>query len=90
MGARAVEKVPASFQIIWRLALDVIFAPGSAAVGPLLQTSRTVPIVFALIPDPVGSGFVNSLARPGGNVTGFSSYDYGIAAKWLETGFSGR
>jgi putative tryptophan/tyrosine transport system substrate-binding protein len=66
------------------LALDVIFAPGSAAVGPLLQTSRTVPIVFALIPDPVGSGFVNSLARPGGNVTGFSSYDYGIAAKWLE------
>jgi len=66
------------------LAPDVIFAPGSAAVGPLQQATRTVPIVFVLIVDPVGSGFVNSLARPGGNATGFTSYDYGIGAKWLE------
>jgi putative tryptophan/tyrosine transport system substrate-binding protein len=66
------------------LAPDVILAPGSAVLGPLLQATRSVPIVFALVPDPVGSGFVNSLARPGGNVTGFTSYDYGIGAKWLE------
>jgi putative ABC transport system substrate-binding protein len=63
---------------------DVILAPGSAAVAPLRQATRTIPIVFPLIPDPVGSGFVNSLARPGGNITGFTSFDYGIGAKWLE------
>ena len=63
---------------------DVIFAPGSSAVAPLRQATRTIPIVFPLAIDPVGSGFVNSLARPGGNVTGFASYDYGIGAKWLE------
>jgi putative ABC transport system substrate-binding protein len=66
------------------LAPDLIFAPGSSAVGPLQQATRSVPIVFVLVPDPVGSGFVNSLARPGGNATGFTSYDYGIGAKWLE------
>jgi putative tryptophan/tyrosine transport system substrate-binding protein len=51
---------------------DVILASGGAAVGPLLRATRTVPIVFAIVPDPVGSGFVESLARPGGNVTGLS------------------
>jgi len=66
------------------LAPDVIFAPGSAGLGPALQATRSIPIVFALVPDPVGSGFVNSLARPGGNVTGFTTFDYGIGAKWLE------
>jgi putative tryptophan/tyrosine transport system substrate-binding protein len=66
------------------LAPDVIFVPGSAAVAPLRQVTRTVPIVFGLVADPVGSGFVDSLARPGGNVTGFSLFDYGIGAKWLE------
>jgi putative ABC transport system substrate-binding protein len=66
------------------LAPDVIFGPGSATVGPLRQATRSVPIVFVLVVDPVGSGFVNSLARPGGNATGFTSYDYGIGAKWLE------
>jgi putative ABC transport system substrate-binding protein len=66
------------------LAPDVIFVPGSAAVAPLRQATRTVPIVFGLVADPVGSGFVDSLARPGGNVTGFSLFDYGIGAKWLE------
>jgi putative ABC transport system substrate-binding protein len=65
------------------LAPDVIFAPGSAAVEPLRRATRTVPIVFVLVADPVGAGFVSSLARPGGNVTGFSQYDYSIAAKWL-------
>jgi len=66
------------------LAPDVIFAPGSSALGPLLQVSRSVPIVFAIVIDPVGSGFVNSMARPGGNATGFTAFDYGIGAKWLE------
>jgi putative tryptophan/tyrosine transport system substrate-binding protein len=66
------------------LAPDVILAPGSAATGPLLQATRTIPIVFATIPDPVGAGFVESLARPGGNATGFIAFEYGLSAKWLE------
>jgi putative tryptophan/tyrosine transport system substrate-binding protein len=66
------------------LAPDVIFTSGSAAVEPLRRATRTVPIVFALAPDPVGAGFVESLARPGGNITGFSPWEYGIGAKWLE------
>jgi putative ABC transport system substrate-binding protein len=66
------------------LAPDVILAGGALAVGPLLQATRTVPIVFTLVLDPVGAGFVDSLARPGGNATGFLSTEYGIGAKWLE------
>ena len=66
------------------LAPDVIFTSGSAAVGPLQRATRTVPIVFAGVPDPVGAGFVDSLARPGGNITGFAAYEYGLGAKWLE------
>ena len=66
------------------LAPDVIFTSGSAAIGPLRRATRTVPIVFVLVPDPVGAGFVDSLARPGGNITGFTQFDYGIGAKWLE------
>ena len=66
------------------LAPDVILANGSAATGPLLQATRTVPIVFAVVADPVGAGFVDSLSRPGGNATGFSLFEYGIGAKWLE------
>jgi putative ABC transport system substrate-binding protein len=66
------------------LAPDVILATGSSTLGPLLQTSRTVPIVFVIVPDPVGSGFVDSLARPGGNATGFLTFEFGISGKWLE------
>jgi putative ABC transport system substrate-binding protein len=66
------------------LSPDVILASGSAAVEPLLQATRTVPIVFTNVPDPVGAGFVDSLARPGGNVTGFTPYEFGIGGKWLE------
>jgi putative tryptophan/tyrosine transport system substrate-binding protein len=63
---------------------DVILATGSAAAGPLLQATRTVPIVFVIVPDPVGAGLVNSLARPGGNATGFIQFEYAISGKWLE------
>jgi len=66
------------------LAPEVIFAPGSTAMGPLSQTTRSIPLVFAVVADPVGSGFVNSLSRPGGNATGFLTYEYSIGAKWLE------
>jgi len=66
------------------LAPDVIFCPGASTVGPLLQVTRTVPVVFAIVGDPVGAGFVESLARPGGNATGFLAFEYGIGGKWLE------
>jgi putative tryptophan/tyrosine transport system substrate-binding protein len=66
------------------LAPDVILAGGGSVVPSLLQATRTVPIVFTQTPDPVGAGLVNSLARPGGNATGFLLYEYGISAKWLE------
>src|SRR5215471_18505949 len=66
------------------LAPDVILASGTSTVGPLLQATRTVPIVFPNIGDPVGGGFVDSLALPGGNATGFMSYEYTLSGKWLE------
>jgi len=66
------------------LAPEVILAIGGATAGPLLQTTRTVPIVFTNVSDPVGAGFVDSLAQPGGNATGFILFEYGISAKWLE------
>jgi putative ABC transport system substrate-binding protein len=66
------------------LAPDVILAHGTSTVRPLLQETRTVPIVFPVVADPVGAGFVDSLARPGGNATGFMNFEYGIGAKWLE------
>jgi ABC-type uncharacterized transport system substrate-binding protein len=66
------------------LAPDVVFATGIPAATPLLQATRTVPIVFAQVVDPVGAGLVASLARPGGNATGFTSPEYGFAGKWVE------
>jgi putative tryptophan/tyrosine transport system substrate-binding protein len=66
------------------LAPEVVLAIGGATAGPLLQTTRTVPIVFTNVSDPVGAGFVDSLAQPGGNATGFILFEYGISAKWLE------
>jgi putative ABC transport system substrate-binding protein len=66
------------------LASDVIVANGSMSMVPLLQATRSVPIVFVVVPDPVGAGNVDSLARPGGNATGFMSFEYGMGAKWLE------
>jgi ABC-type uncharacterized transport system substrate-binding protein len=66
------------------LAPDVILTFGASTMSPLLQATRTVPIVFVNVVDPVGAGFVESLSRPGGNATGFTSYEYSLAGKWLE------
>jgi putative ABC transport system substrate-binding protein len=66
------------------LAPDVILAVGSPVVESLLQVTRTVPIVFTIVADPVGSGFVDSLSQPGGNVTGFMQFEYSLCGKWLE------
>jgi len=66
------------------LAPDVIVAHGTSSVGPLLHVTRTVPIVFPAIVDPIAAGFVDSLARPGGNATGFMSFEYSMGGKWLE------
>jgi putative tryptophan/tyrosine transport system substrate-binding protein len=66
------------------LAPDVIMAHSSAAVAPLLQQSRSIPIVFTVVADAVGAGYVDSMARPGGNATGFINWEYSIGGKWLE------
>src|SRR3974390_1676143 len=63
---------------------DVILASGTPAVAALQQATRTVPIVFAQVADPVSGGVVASLAKPGGNITGFTNFDYGMGAKWVE------
>jgi putative ABC transport system substrate-binding protein len=80
-GAEARRKRAAE---LVALAPDVILAHSSAALAPLLQVTRTVPIVFTVVADPVGAGYVEGLARPGGNATGFTNFEYGIAGKWLE------
>jgi putative tryptophan/tyrosine transport system substrate-binding protein len=66
------------------LAPDVIVTSGAAGVAPLLQATRVVPIVFVVVADPVGAGFVDSLAHPGGNATGFAAVEYSVGGKWLE------
>src|ERR1041385_8859174 len=63
---------------------DVILVSGGSGMGPMLQATRAVPIVFVQVTDPIGAGFVDSLARPGGHTTGFTQFEYGISAKWLE------
>jgi putative ABC transport system substrate-binding protein len=63
---------------------DVILTAGTSTTGPMLQATRTVPIVFATVVDPVGAGFIDNLARPGGNATGFLVFEYSLGAKWLE------
>jgi putative ABC transport system substrate-binding protein len=83
-GAGRVERYPAMAQELVALAPDIILGNGSAIVTALQRATRTVPIVFAAVTDPVGSGLVASLARPGGNTTGFISQEFGFAGKWLE------
>src|SRR5262245_20020188 len=83
-GAGDAANIPKHAMELAALAPDVILAAGGAVTGPLLQATRTVPIVFTIVPDPVGAGFVDSLSRPGGNATGFINFEYSISAKWLE------
>src|SRR5829696_5964326 len=66
------------------MAPDVIVTIGGTATGRLLQATRIIPIVFAIVPDPVGSGFVDSLSKPGGNATGFTQFEYSLSGKWLQ------
>ena len=66
------------------LAPDVILTIGGVALAPLQQATRTIPIVFVNVPDPVGAGFVQSMAHPGGNITGFSNFEYSMSGKWAE------
>jgi putative ABC transport system substrate-binding protein len=83
-GAGNVDNIRKGVTELAAFAPDVIYAAGGSSVGPLLQATRTVPIVFAMVPDPVGSGFVASLARPGGNATGFMQFEYSLTGKWVE------
>ena len=83
-GAGDVDRSQKFAAEIVALGPDAILAPGSVTVGPLLQATRTIPIVFVQVTDPVGSGYVESLAKPGGNATGFSTSEYGVSGKWLE------
>jgi putative tryptophan/tyrosine transport system substrate-binding protein len=82
-GGQASELRKDATDII-ALAPDVIVAGGTAAVAPLLQATHTVPIVFVNVADPVGAGFVDTMARPGGNTTGFVQFEYSFCGKWLE------
>jgi putative ABC transport system substrate-binding protein len=83
-GARDADRARKHAAELVALAPDVILANGALVVGPLQQVTRTVPIVFVQVTDPVGAGFVESLARPGGNATGFTTIEYGMSGKWLE------
>ena len=83
-GAGDPDRIRKSVAELIELVPDVILAGGSATLGPLLQATRAVPTVFVHVPDPVGAGFVDSLARPGGNATGFAIFEYNISGKWLE------
>src|SRR3954452_146919 len=83
-GAGNTDSTRKSAAELVALGPDVILASGGTVVGPLLQATRSVPIVFTQTPDPVAAGFVASLARPGGNATGFTTSEYGVSGKWLE------
>jgi putative ABC transport system substrate-binding protein len=83
-GQVDAERIRRNAAELIALAPDVIMANGTSAVGPLLEATRSVPIVFVQVSDPVGAGYVASLARPGGNATGFTLFEYGMSGKWLE------
>jgi putative ABC transport system substrate-binding protein len=83
-GGGDAARLPRYAAELVALAPDVILAVGASTVGPLQQATGTVPIVFVQVTDPVGAGYVASLARPGGNTTGFTLFEFGISAKWIE------
>ena len=78
------QRLPTYAAELVGMAPDVLFAAATPALAALHRETRTVPIVFAGVADPVAQGFVQSLARPGGNITGFTTYEYSIGGKWLE------
>jgi putative ABC transport system substrate-binding protein len=82
-GANTVERRRNAAELV-ALTPDVILAIGSISVEHLLEVTRTVPIIFAIVADPVGGGYVGSMAQPGGNATGFMMFEYSLSAKWLE------
>jgi putative tryptophan/tyrosine transport system substrate-binding protein len=83
-GAGDADRIRGYAAELVALVPDVILAVGSTTTGPVLQTTRNLPVVFVQVIDPVGGGFVESLARPGGNATGFTQFEYGLGGKWLE------
>jgi putative ABC transport system substrate-binding protein len=83
-GAGNADRIRKGAAELLALAPDVLLAPGTSTLEPLLQVTCAVPIVFVHVADPVGGGFVESLAHPGGNATGFIKLEYGISGKWLE------
>jgi len=83
-GSSNAEQLRKHARELVALAPDVLIATGGTSAGPLLAASKTIPIVFANVPDPVASGFVESLSRPGGNATGFVQFEYNLSGKWLE------
>src|SRR5262249_33719572 len=83
-GAGDSERIRKYAAELLALKPDVVLATGASTVGPLQRATRTVPIVFVQVTDPVGAGLVESLARPGGNATGFALFEYSTSGKWLE------
>jgi ABC-type uncharacterized transport system substrate-binding protein len=83
-GAGDADRIRKFAAELVALAPDIILSTGSPSVAALQEATRTVPIVFVTVVDPVSSGFVDSLARPGGNITSFGVYEYSIGGKWLE------
>jgi putative tryptophan/tyrosine transport system substrate-binding protein len=83
-GAGDPDRIRQQAAELAALAPDAVLASGTSTTAPMLQATRTVPIVFVAVVDPVGAGYVDSLARPGGNATGFTNFEYSMGAKWLE------
>jgi putative tryptophan/tyrosine transport system substrate-binding protein len=83
-GGGSAESIRKNAVELASLAPDVILFTGGASTGVLLQATQTVPVVFVLVPDPVGAGVAESLSRPGGNATGFMQFEYSLSGKWLE------
>jgi putative ABC transport system substrate-binding protein len=84
VGANNAERIRKQAAELAALAPDVILTAGASIMGPLLQANRSVPVVFVNVADPVGAGYAESLARPGGNATGFVSFEYNLSGKWVE------
>jgi putative ABC transport system substrate-binding protein len=80
----SVDGIAKNASALVTLAPEVIVTAGATATGPLLQLTRSIPVVFTVVPDPVGAGFIDSLARPGGNATGVASFEYTIGGKWVD------